>query len=346
MKKTYCLCKINSEGDDFIYIFSQQIDVTFTDYLVNNSDLCNYVILDIETTGLSPKYSEVILVGFIHYTNKNWNLTQLLCDHHNEEKELLLELQKYFDDTKILITYNGHSFDLPFLNSRLKKWDIGFRFDTFMNFDLYRVIRSGKKSLGLENYKLKTVEKFLGINRDDTISGKESVELFFQYEKSKNIEIRNKILLHNYEDIKFLIPTLSILEKIDPDITDIYYPFIIYSKKFGNMKLVKYEILDSYINIILATKSKIDFLDDYNESYSLVIKEDSRNHKTTLINISLPIFTITNDEDFKFIDIDTLPFINKEFNKLIYRDQLNYMVGDKKNTTIKIVNLLEEFYLK
>ncbi len=45
------------------------------------------------------------------------------------------------------------------------------------NLDIMRLVKHNKDYFNFQDFKLKTVEKFLGIEREDTISGKESVEL-------------------------------------------------------------------------------------------------------------------------------------------------------------------------
>lgn len=298
------------------------------------------MILDIETTGLSPKYTQVILVGFIHFTNNKWILTQIFCKNRSEEKMLLLELIRHFKNyNKILITYNGHSFDIPYLNERLKRNNINYQFDTFMNFDLYRVVRSSKKSLGLDNYKLKTIEKFLGITREDTISGKESVELYNLYEQNQDLELKKKILLHNYEDIEFLIPTLKILEYIPTSIIDKFYPFILKDENESIIQVLEYEILSSYIRIKLKINSDFSSKDYYNENYNIKIIQLDNNSSS--IEITAPIFTIKADETYSFLDIDNLDFIDNKFNDLSLEDQLYYSISSKSSVIYMLYNIFK-----
>ncbi len=54
----------------------------------------DFILFDIETTGLSHSKSHVILIGYIIYDGTNFVLTQLFCENRNEEKELLLAFQK------------------------------------------------------------------------------------------------------------------------------------------------------------------------------------------------------------------------------------------------------------
>ncbi len=76
----------------------------------------------------------------------------------------------------------------------------------------------------VENYKLKTLETFLNIPREDTISGKESIHLYFKYMNSGDMDAKAKVLGHNYEDILHLIPFLKILEHFESSTINLYLP--------------------------------------------------------------------------------------------------------------------------
>ncbi|MBI9015502.1 MAG: ribonuclease H-like domain-containing protein [Clostridiales bacterium] len=289
------------------------------------------MILDIETTGLSPLYTEVILIGIIYFEDSNWKITQIFCDHRKEEKELLLKLQTYIKETHMLITYNGHAFDIPYLNKRYKHHELDYQINPNMNFDLYRVIRSSKKALKLPNYKLKTIEEYLGIYRQDEISGKESVELYNQYEKLPSKELRDIILLHNYDDILYMIPTLEIINHIPESITDRYYPFVIETINYGTVVITGYKEEHSYINILAQSNQELKPMIDYSDGFGLEIMN-------RIIKLKVPTFYIGNRI---FIDVDSLPFYNSSFNDLILDEQLKLEVTSKKNALTASLKLLE-----
>ena len=99
---------------------------------------------------------------------------------------------------------NGISFDIPFLNSRFEKPKIDYNMDKSKDTDILRLIKPYKEKLSLSDCKLKTIEKHLGIEREDTISGKESVKLYKEF-VTKDKLLKKKILLSmNYEDIFYL----------------------------------------------------------------------------------------------------------------------------------------------
>lgn len=292
------------------------------------------MILDIETTGLSPTYTEVILVGIIYHKEDQWHLTQLYCDHRSEEKELLLALKTYIDD-HMMITYNGHAFDIPYLNKRFKAHDIDYSIDLHKNFDLYRVIRASKKALGLDNYKLKSIEEYLGIYREDQISGKESVDLYNQYELEASLDLRDKILLHNSDDIEYMIPTFAILNHIPEDIISKYYPFIHYSNDYGELICRNYLLEQDYITTEWQYAFAHDPFVDYDDGYVLSVSNQ-------VITIKLPLFHIGERH---FIDVDQLQFLGLTFNEMSYPKQVEYELKTKKDNLMIVLKILEKHHL-
>lgn len=82
------------------------------------------------------------------------------------------------------------------------------------DFDIYRFIKPFKSSLGLEDCSLTSVETYFGIHRDDVIDGGESVKLYKEFVKSKDSNLMDTILLHNYEDIYNLSKLVNIKDLV------------------------------------------------------------------------------------------------------------------------------------
>lgn len=193
-------------------------------------------VMDIETTGLSPKYSKLILGGLLIFGAKEEaDIFQVFAESPYEEQQLLEAYTAKLQTLDLVITYNGTSFDLPFLKERLRQNE-DFESERKLphNFDLYMVLygHSSFKRF-LPNLKQKTVEEFMGLKteREDEISGRESVVLYNKYlslsrdteqisfealpVKSPKEEFLEKILLHNRDDLLQLARLLPILEKTD-----------------------------------------------------------------------------------------------------------------------------------
>lgn len=171
-----------------------------------------FCIVDIETTGLSHKYHQVVLIGLLYIEDNEVIIKQFLAENTKEEKQVLLAFLEATREIPFTITYNGASFDIPFLKMRFKRYEIPWSFNDLKHLDLLQWIKRYRHCLELEDLKLKTVEKFLGVTRRDTISGKESVELYLQYQKNPSPSLEKTILLHNFEDIFYLLKVTHIVE--------------------------------------------------------------------------------------------------------------------------------------
>lgn len=100
--------------------------------------------LDIETTGLSPYYNEITLIGI--FDGKN--IRTYIVDNNLES--FTKDINKY----SLIVTYNGALFDLPFIRAKFPNFNHHPHID--LRFFLKRLGFSGG---------LKMVEKQLGIER-------------------------------------------------------------------------------------------------------------------------------------------------------------------------------------
>lgn len=175
--------------------------------------ISNICFFDIETTGLSANISSLYLIGCGHFEtdgeeNTNFVLTQWFADDYVSEKELLLSFYEYVQNFHYLFHYNGSGFDIPYLEKKYHQHSLPSPFDRIESIDLYKKFKPFKQFFPLSNLKLTSMEKFLHIQRKDTFSGKDCIELYVNYMKNKyyqNEEERNdcekKLLIHNYDDI-------------------------------------------------------------------------------------------------------------------------------------------------
>ena len=82
--------------------------------------------------------------------------------------------------------------------------------------DLYKVLKDSV-ILSVENYRLKTIEKFYKLDREDDItSGLDSLVAFEKYLESGHEDILNEIVKYNKQDCKSLIYLQEWIEKLRP----------------------------------------------------------------------------------------------------------------------------------
>lgn len=176
-------------------------------------DLNTCVFFDIETTGLSREYNYIYLIGLVTYDlDSGFSMLQLLIDDKHDEEKLVLSFKDEVSN-KTLITYNGDSFDIPFINSKLVKY--GHKPLDNSSFDIMKYTKANKYYLSLENHKLKVLENHLGINRDDIYSGKDCIQFYKDYQNSKDDEMLNRILKHNHDDIYSMPKLLSVIPLVE-----------------------------------------------------------------------------------------------------------------------------------
>lgn len=173
------------------------------------------LFLDIETTGFSRKYGKIYLIGYLSKIDGSYEFRQLMTQSQGDEKPLLETWAKIVQDYKYIYSFNGQSFDIPFILERAKKYRIDISLDHLVSVDILRDIKSRSFLLDLGNYKLKTIEEFLGIKRQDQFSGKDLISLYYQYESSPNKALEEVLLLHNREDILNLPRLLIIYQILD-----------------------------------------------------------------------------------------------------------------------------------
>ena len=191
------------------------------------------LFFDIETTGLSARSAGLYLIGVLTYTADasiaresniiasldtsapesagHWTLLQYFCEDVADEPAVLQAFFELLRTKKILISYNGDGFDIPFLRHMLEQYGLPYSFDTVESFDLFKKFRPLKRLLDLPDLKLKSCERFLGIDREDRFTGGELIEVYFEWQKTKAPALLDTLLLHNAEDIANLPNLLPLL---------------------------------------------------------------------------------------------------------------------------------------
>ena len=101
------------------------------------------IFFDIETTGLSAKNSYIYMIGYgITDNSGNAEITLLFNDDGTpvSEKEMLIyfaDISEHFSHT---LTYNGNTFDIPYVRERLKKHDLADIFESMTSICSYKEV--------------------------------------------------------------------------------------------------------------------------------------------------------------------------------------------------------------
>ena len=173
------------------------------------------LFLDIETTGLSPRSTNLYLVGCVYFQQEKWHYIQWLAETYDEELQVLTAFFEFVHNYKFLIHFNGNRFDLPYLLQKAEQYEMPYSFEGKDGIDIYRRILGYRDIIGLPNLKQKTIEEFLGIDRNDQYTGGELISRYHDYVCEKDPLILDDLLLHNKEDLEGMLRVVSMLSYPD-----------------------------------------------------------------------------------------------------------------------------------
>lgn len=174
----------------------------------------SFLLLDIETTGLSPELSAIFMIGCAWIENHHLYILQWLSDtlELQGEQDILNAFSEWIHErlsptSKLcLVTYNGQNFDLPFLKSRYIQCGLKAPLDAsgFQTVDLYRELLPLKGLWPAPNMKLKSLSHWLGYQQSKAPEGRQLIKAYHEYIKTKDSEILNLLFLHNADDLRAL----------------------------------------------------------------------------------------------------------------------------------------------
>lgn len=191
------------------------------------------IFLDIETSGFHPQTSSLFMAGFLISSSAEHLLRQLYVTSPQaaEEKALLQRCFSHFSPfffekdsfsekdpleaslssshrqisapatsvrPSFLVTFNGKTFDLPFLIARAKINHLSFSFEENLQEDLYQWLRERKKFFSFPSLKLEKIAQQAGFIRKDPLSGK---AIAAAASSMAQAEVQEAVLLHNKEDL-------------------------------------------------------------------------------------------------------------------------------------------------
>lgn len=160
------------------------------------------LFLDTETTGLSGGVGTVaFLVGVARFTKEGLLVRQYLMRDYDEECLLLRHVLDDLNNSALLVTFNGVTFDLPLVESRLTMHRLRGEYRAPRHIDLMHIARRVWK-LRLKSCSLQNLEReILGMAREDDLPGALIPERYFSYLKSHDMALLEDILEHNAQDV-------------------------------------------------------------------------------------------------------------------------------------------------
>src|SRR5512145_1398058 len=111
------------------------------------------VFIDLETTGLSGGAGTVaFLVGCGYFDLGAFQVRQFLLMSHSSERALLAAVADFFNDTDLIVTYNGKTFDVPVMETRWMFHRMDMPLDGVPHFDMLHPARRLWKNRAGDGY--------------------------------------------------------------------------------------------------------------------------------------------------------------------------------------------------
>lgn len=201
-----------------MFIKEYEIKVILPNETFRRFKMGTIAYLDIEATGFDLENDKIVLISLGYYINEEeFKVIQYFAETPDEEENILKELKKSMGNFKRWCSFNGTSFDEPFVIRKMYKYNLHFRLPG-EHIDLFKIIRPFYKRMGMKGCSLKNVEQFAGIHRQDEISGARSVELYNEYLVNHDEKLKEILMLHNYEDVVNLPKIFKVINTIENEL--------------------------------------------------------------------------------------------------------------------------------
>ena len=156
------------------------------------------LFLDLETGGLVS--SPVFLAGTMHWNGTDFVVRQYFARHYGEEGPLLRAVSEQVAGFEVLITYNGKSYDAPFLRSRALIHRVRMRMPP-VHVDLLHPARR-RWSERFADCRLQTLERWVCRRRRvGDVPGEEVPGLYHDFVRSGNAYRLVPVFHHNLLDV-------------------------------------------------------------------------------------------------------------------------------------------------
>lgn len=216
------------------------------DWEINEEIINNILFIDTETTGLMGGTGTVsFLIGIGYFNNEEFVVEQYLMRDYDEETAMLIDIKEILKRHDIVVSFNGKSFDLPLIKTRLilnqlKNPEFNLHVD---------LLHSARRLWSfLDSCSLNSLEEnILDFERIDDIPGHLIPGLYFKFLENKDLKKLVPILEHNRYDILSLVTLFTHLKEIHLDNIDNLSPHELYQMGRIQEKNKNYESCINYL---------------------------------------------------------------------------------------------------
>ena len=289
----------------------------------------NYCVFDIETTGFSRSSDIITLSCMLICKKDELNMIQYFAESPEEESLIIEKTIPVLTNCDAVFTYNGRAFDIPFFIERAKRTAMAYKNTAshdICNIDLLRLFKNHLPlTKNLKSYRQRNIEDFFGIapNRKDEISSADNITLYKEYLYSKDKNIADKLMLHNYDDVRQLHRLADKASEADFD-KFIFNENISYNNEGASFCIEKITVDNS--NIIIKGKQKSINAMHFSDSCSNYKIAAPINYKFSKEDESFRIQIGMRDALGQFKYIDPAAFLDSnDLNKI--RNKLHLIDG-------------------
>jgi len=190
---------------DMVNYFPSGLDLWIPKFKEENNDfqLEDILFFDTETTGLAGgSGTYIFLLGLGYFKEDSFWVRQYFMSDYHEEEALLWAVNQFFaQGFKLLVSYNGKSYDYPLLQTRYIMMRLPLQLNTTYHLDLlFPTRRLWKRRL--QDCSLPHIEKkILNIYREEDLPGYLIPQVYFRYLQDKDARPLKTVFAHNLQDI-------------------------------------------------------------------------------------------------------------------------------------------------
>ena len=183
----------------------------------------SFLFFDIETTGFFFFFTILYLIGCGYFIENGFQFIQWFNDDGTSEEEILLAFHDILKQKDWqLVTFNGNSFDIPYLKRHYELNELPCDIESFPSLDFYQFLKPFQSLFQMTHGKQKDWEHFLELYREDIYDGGQLIAVYKEYLMNKEEALLHNLLLHNEEDLlgmKYLLPLFSYRMLLSKDLS-------------------------------------------------------------------------------------------------------------------------------
>ncbi|MGC9361635.1 MAG: ribonuclease H-like domain-containing protein [Candidatus Syntrophosphaera sp.] len=161
------------------------------------------LVLDLETTGLGRGQTVAFMIGLGYYDQGRYVVEQIFLPEPEAEANSFDRLIELLKEKQVLVTFNGKTFDIPVLESRILYNQIWLDLRSKEHIDLLHLARRLWKNK-IPSCALETIEYYImGYIREKEldIDGGQIPQTYFQYLINGDADLVRRVFVHNRFDM-------------------------------------------------------------------------------------------------------------------------------------------------